>query len=134
MNSYARSGRDDAAEKVEYILNHMSSMSRDHGCCTPKGEAYSAAILAWSNSKHSNASQRADSLLSELWSLYNSTADQACLPNRATYTSAITAWARSEQSVRGAERAEELLEEMEAYYRYGYKLLGPTTACVNAVL
>ena len=132
MKSYARSDRDDAAEKAEEILSHMSSLS--HACCMPKGQAYSAAILAWSNSKHVNAGQRADALLSKLWSLYNSTEDQAYLPTRATYTSAITAWARSGQSKKAAERAEELLEEMEDYCRKGYESLGPTTACVNAVL
>ena len=73
-------------------------------------------------------------LLTELWSLYNSTQDKAYLPTRATYTSVITAWARSDQSKAAAERAEELLEEMEAYYRDGFRILGPTTACVNAVL
>lgn len=127
MNAYARSDRDDAAEKAEEILSSMTH-------ATPKGQAYSAVILAWSNSKRPDAAQRADSLLSNLWSLYNSTQDKAYLPTRATYTSTITAWARSDQSKKAAKRAEELLEEMEAYYREGYTLLGPTTACVNAVL
>jgi len=129
MNAYARSDREDAVEKVDEILSSMS-----HEYCTPKGQAYSAVILAWSNSRRPHAAERADALLNELWSLYDRTQDQAYLPTRATYTSVITAWARSDQCKEAAERAEELLEDMEAYYRDGYTLLGPTTACVNAVL
>lgn len=129
MNAYARSGRDDAAERAEEI---MASMSDDG--CEPKGQAYNAVILAWSNSRRPDAAERADWLLSKLWSLYTSTEDQAYLPTRATYTAVITTWARSNQSKKAAERAEELLEEMEKLYRDGHTLLGPTTACVNAVL
>lgn len=127
LNALARSDQQDKATRAENIFNNMPSS------CPPKGQAYSAVILAWSNSKHPDAPKRANELLEKLWSLYKTTKDKAYLPTRATYTSVISAWARSHDKA-AAERAEELLEEMEAYYRQGYTLLGPTTACVNAVL
>lgn len=136
INSLGRSDVHEAAERAEDLLHHMSSVSKVHPCCTPKGQAYSAAILAWANSKHPDAAQRADSLLSNLWSLFNNTQDKAYLPTRATYASTITAWARcSSQSTEqhAAERAEELLEEMQTFASR-YPMLGPTTACFNAVL
>jgi hypothetical protein len=133
IKSLGRLDDNDAAERAEELLHHMTTVSEEHLCCTPKGQAYSAVILAWANSKHPDAAQRADLLLTTLWFLFNSTQDKAYLPTRATYTSTITAWARSAQSTQAAERAEELLEEMEAFADQ-YPMLRPTTACVNAVL
>lgn len=131
MNAYARSDMmEDAAVRAEEVL---AFMKQNTVSCSPKGQAYSAVILAWSNSRRIDAAERADALLDELWALYNNTQEKAYLPTRATYAATITAWARSSRQ-EGAERAEELLEEMEAYYRDGYTSLGPTTACVNAVL
>ena len=133
MNTFARSTENHAAEETERILRHMEYMSKEYPRLTPKGQAYNAVILAWSNSKRPDAAEKADSLLNHLWSLYHQTQDKAYIPTRATYTTTITAWARCAPSKQAAERAEELLEEMESY-RARYPLLGPTTACVNAVL
>lgn len=126
-------GREGLAERCQDILQHMKSISETHECCTPKGQAYSAVIWAWSNSKDPNGANRADALLTELWEHFNCTQDRSYIPTRATYASTISAWARCARSKDAAERAEELLEEMESY-RELYPLLGPTTACVNAVL
>lgn len=76
---------------------------------------------------------RAEALLHKCWYVFNATGDESWLPTQATYTSVITAWARSNQKKRAAERAEELLEEME-FLHHTYPHLEPTTACVNAVL
>lgn len=128
------------ALKAEQLLRHMSDLSKEHACCTPKGQTYSAVIQAWSKTtkKRNIAAQHADDLLEELWSLYNNTQSKdrsAYIPTRATYTSTISAWARSGLKRRAAERAEELLEEMESFSRENSVImLGVTTACVNAVL
>jgi hypothetical protein len=86
-----------------------------------------------SKSKRKDAAQKADDLLTELWSHYIATDDQAYLPTRATYVSTISAWARSGLGRQAAERAEALLEEMEAH-RAQHPAMGPNTASVNAVL
>jgi pentatricopeptide repeat protein len=133
---------DNLLQKIDSLFLQMKHVSRTHPSCTPLATAYSAVILAWSKYFRAEAGQRCDDLLTELWSLHNANraADDdrievrdAFVPFKSTYIATLTALARSAGGRRAAQRAEELLEDMERRSDQ-FPHLRPDTVAVNVVL
>ena len=133
MSALALEQSDSHLEKMEGLFQQMKEHSKTRDTCRPSALVYNSLILAWSRSFREDSGTRCDELLSELWQQYNATQDSRLVPMKSTYISTLTALARSRGGVPAAQRAEELLEEMERF-RVVHPELKPTTVCVNVVL
>mmetsp|Transcript_9332 Transcript_9332/g.13254 ORF Transcript_9332/g.13254 Transcript_9332/m.13254 type:complete len:778 (+) Transcript_9332:264-2597(+) len=115
----------------------------------PDTTVYNKVMKAWAGSRRSDAGQKCEKLLREMWKIHDETKHESDIdaglnqdfpvestikPDQFSYSTVITAWARSGGGVRAAKRAESFLEEMEELYLAGHTELMPTTFCVNAVL
>lgn len=126
---------ESSLQQIERLFDRMKSLSENgqQPQLTPTASAYNLLVLALSKSSREDAGDRCCGLLSELWQKYNATSDSRFVPLKSTYVSTLTALARSGRGREAAERAEELLEEMEQR-RSKHPDLAPTTICVNIVL
>ena len=80
----------------------------------PNARSYSTVMDVWAKQSNPSAARRAELLLDRLIDKYEETGDVAMQPNVVSYNTVINAWAKAGANVEGAERAQALLEEMEA--------------------
>ena len=136
MNAWANVGDGDSAERAEALLRRMEHLhSRGEARIKPDAVAYSSAIKAWTRAASSgyrgggsrpDAPERAEALLREMERRYGETGDPDVRPDTIAYTSIIRAWTKGRGGGRGgrsgdagrmgAERAEQLLLNLEAQY------------------
>lgn len=133
METVLADDQPNMIEKLENLLERVKAAPDFESGEAPIAFGYNTLILGLSKSHGRDAGARCRELLRELWSQYNVTGDARFLPLKSSYVSTLTAIARSGTGRRAAERAEELLDEMERL-RYEHSFLGPTTLCVNIVL
>jgi hypothetical protein len=76
----------------------------------------------------------AEQLLMRMFQLHVSDTNRNAKPNAYTYEGVITAWAKSRTGIKGARRAEEILEHMNKLYESGNHDVKPLTINVNAVV
>lgn len=128
IRALTRSNRPDSHLLAENLFEYGVQHDVQFG-----SKAYNSIILSWSESHKREGAQKCVKYLYGLWELYDERQEDQYVPMRSSYISTIAALSRSRYGRRAAEKAEELLEEMETY-RVQYPHLGPNTLCVNAVL
>jgi len=111
LDAIAKSVGPLAAEELLGRLEYLHQTGT--GIDGPDVYSYTTVITAWS--KHGNrlSADRADAILQRMESLYLAGVIQA-KPNNVTYNAVISAYSRSRHGIASAEKAEKLLERMQA--------------------
>lgn len=99
----------------------------------PDNKFCNSIISIWARSMSKEGGQKCTGYLESLWGEYNRTGDPRFVPLKSSYISTITALTKSRQGRAPAEKADELLEEMEEH-RIKHPHLTPDTLIVNGVL
>jgi pentatricopeptide repeat protein len=127
MHQWARQGTPHEAER---LLREMIRSDREE--CQPDLAAFHIVLDAWSNHKSPKAPERAESILTRMWQLYES-GRVATKPTVATYTKVLECWTKSKYD--GAPtHAEGILRTMHHLYLDGHEEMLPTADNANAVM
>jgi pentatricopeptide repeat protein len=132
IRSWAKSGRVEAPEMADGLLQMMHELYSNSGWIesAPNAFSYAATMEAWSKDQHNPDSiKRIESLLEEM---KNSNLLQV-VPDRVNYQYLLTAWANSKTAT-GAEKAYDVLQEMIALYEAGNVLVAPNTSNFTRVM
>ena len=131
LHALSESQIADAPEIADELLNNLLRQGFH-----PSSDLFNLVISIWSQTGRKKASKKCIGYLEDLWSYHEQTGEDRLVPMRSSYISTIHAISRSffnRPEKEQAEKAEALLEEMEAK-RVLYKQLAPNTIAVNAVL
>lgn len=121
IRAWAKSGRMEAPEMAEGILEMMHDLHRDGWTQSgPNTLSYGVTMEAWYSSRHPDACHRIDALLQEM----KDSPLEHVVPDRIAYQYALNGWADSRSST-GADRADQILQEMVALYEGGSRLVAP---------
>lgn len=143
MVQYNGVENEGVAIQVEELLEEMRCRweSGVNPSCEPNVSTYNTILNVYATLRAPTSGTSASKLLTQMWTIHNSSAPSdptinriRLTPDRVTYATAISAWARSGRGAEGAAKAEELLEIMEGKREEGFEGLGPDTYAVNAVL
>lgn len=131
LRALSDGGADDGPDIAEDVL---SVYVQDHGSI-PTSEICNIIISVWAKSSRQEAAEKCRAHLESLWDQHSKTGDERFVPMRSSYISTIATLSRSRHRLgrENAEKAEELLEEMEEKRRK-YPQLSPNTIAVNTVL
>jgi pentatricopeptide repeat protein len=127
MHLWARQG---APHEAERLLMEMIRSDREE--CQPDLAAFHIVLDAWSKHKSPKAPERAESILTRMWQLYES-GRVAIKPTVATYTKVLECWTRSKYDGAPA-HAEGILRSMHNLYLDGHEDMLPTADNVNAIM
>ena len=121
-------GRSNCADKAEKLMNKMIHLHKNGNppCpwLKPNKVVYSSVVNCWAMSKSKGSALRAEKLLKQM------TLSTGVQPNYVTYSTVIKAWAKEGC----AERAEELLREMDNLFSNGNRRVKPNTVTYNLVI
>eukprot|EP00521_Asterionellopsis_glacialis_P017873 CAMPEP_0195303932 /NCGR_PEP_ID=MMETSP0707-20130614/33552_1 /TAXON_ID=33640 /ORGANISM="Asterionellopsis glacialis, Strain CCMP134" /LENGTH=520 /DNA_ID=CAMNT_0040367603 /DNA_START=202 /DNA_END=1765 /DNA_ORIENTATION=- len=115
MDSWVKSGEEDAPQRVEDVLRLMQDLRRDHAGLShtrPDVVSMSTLVAAWAKSGARNSASRAEGILSYM-------EEHGLSPNTITYNTVLHALAFIREEDRIA-RAESLLERMKKRYESGH--------------
>ncbi|CAB9519362.1 Pentatricopeptide repeat-containing protein [Seminavis robusta] len=137
VEAYANSGDAHNAERICERMVELYLLDDDQDV-RPTSRAFNAVINAYA--KRGDA-ERADDVFRRMESVYLTTGLEQVKPNAYNYNSLISAWANCGQEG-AAQRAEQVLERMEAAYKGGdddddsnlKMTMKPTTVTYNAVI
>jgi pentatricopeptide repeat protein len=127
MHRWVRQGKPHEAER---LLMEMIRSDREE--CQPDLAAFHIVLDAWSNHKSPKAPERAESILTRMWQLYES-GRVATKPTVATYTKVLECWTKSKYDGAPA-HAEGILQTMHNLYMDGNEDILPTADNVNAIM
>jgi hypothetical protein len=130
--AWSKSPHPDAAYRAHSILERLNDL-HDKGFLTdikPDRISYNTIIHGYARSTRTGAAKRADRVFRELLSLYESTRDESYRPDVRSYSSLLNAFANAG----AAERAEEVLLDMQKSYKADHNQVCPDTSCFNQVL
>jgi pentatricopeptide repeat protein len=117
LGAFAKNGKPDSPIVVRQLLVHMEALAETYPSVRPDyscHNAYIAALLDSRNCGHLSARQGAK-LANDYLNEMMSSLDDTVRPNTWTFNMVISAWSRSGE-VEIVERAEELVEQLEAYH------------------
>ena len=130
--AWSKSSHPEAASRAHSILQRLKDL-HDRGFLTDvKADrvSYNTIIHGYARSTQTGAAKRADLVFRELRSLYESTRDEAYRPDVRSYSSLLNAFANAG----AAQRAEEILLDMQKSYKADHNQVCPDTSCFNQVL
>jgi hypothetical protein len=111
LDAIAKSFGPLAAEELLGRLEHLHQTGT--GIDGPDVYSYTTVITAWSRQDDRLSADRADAILQRMESLYLAGVIQE-KPNNYTYNAVIIAYSRNRHGIASAEKAERLLERMQA--------------------
>ena len=132
IRSWAKSGRVEAPEMADGLLQMMHELYSNSGWIesAPNAFSYAATMDAWSKShRRPDSINRIEALLEEM---KNSSLMQV-VPDRVSYQYVLNAWANSKTTT-GGEKAFDVLQEMIALYRAGNVLVAPNASNFSRVI
>jgi pentatricopeptide repeat protein len=129
MTTLSRCGYHNAAMEAQILLDKMiHNYEAGNEDCKPDTVAFTAVISCWARGyEEEDADEKAMALLEKMKNM------DGVQPNALTYTSVLKALSRSQKGT-SAQRAEELLDEMECAYQNGNDALEPTSIHYNVVM
>lgn len=142
MNRIAVSGKADAGKEAERLLNILiDSYKNGKGNIMPDRSSFNTVIKAYArtptntkNGKHAaKDARRILSMMEDASSSGLGGIAKDIEPDKVSCTSILTAWANSGERDAG-EKAEQLLQRMEAMYSMGNQGIKPDTVTYNAVI
>mmetsp|Transcript_7420 Transcript_7420/g.10523 ORF Transcript_7420/g.10523 Transcript_7420/m.10523 type:complete len:534 (-) Transcript_7420:344-1945(-) len=115
MDSWVKSGEDDAPQRVEEVLRLMQDLRKDHAELSeirPDVISMSTLVAAWAKNGKRDSASRAEGILSYM-------EGHGLSPNTITYNTVLhaIAFSRDENKV---SRAEKLLQRMKERYESGH--------------
>ena len=139
MNVWAHSGRKDAGEKAELVLD---SLWRMHGILkmddnksrlVPDQFSYSTVISAWARSGLGQyAAEKSEKVLDQMNQYYQS-GYRKLYPTTCVMNAVLNAWAKS-KGKQGIERIEALVLRMEQLSEKGHPQLQPNIISYNTII
>jgi len=121
------------AHEAETILDALEDSGQDEGI-VPSLTIYNTVLNAWANSFQRNyAPRRADSLLERMKFLSSTGKNPAIDPDTISISSVISCHARS-KTRRGAERGEQILDEVLKLYSEGNARMKPDSIMFNCAI
>eukprot|EP00934_Nitzschia_sp_Nitz4_P005018 Nitzschia sp. Nitz4//scaffold257_size48314//9743//12325//NITZ4_007086-RA/size48314-processed-gene-0.41-mRNA-1//-1//CDS//3329544439//5008//frame0 len=122
IHAWATSGLVDAPQRAELLLQETMKALPNF---VPNEFIYTSIIAAWAKTGNANKAQ----------SWIESMRTQSNMkPDLHTWNSLLSAWARSSHGVKSAERAEEILLEMQTLYQAGELAEPPNVVSHSIVL
>jgi len=111
INAWSHSRRSDAAKRAERILIRLEDLytSSASSNIKPNAVLYTSIINCWGRSRDAAAVEHAEAIFARM---KNST-DPDMQPNEFTYAALLNAWSNSGRGIEAAERADELVQELE---------------------
>ena len=127
ITAWSRSKRSDAAHRAERILERLedlNTITKDN-MLKPNSVLYTSIIQCWGRSKDSDALERAERVFQRM----KESRDPAVTPTEHTYSALLNAYSNSGLGPKSADRADELLLEVES----SEKLRGNVYIYTNAI-
>jgi hypothetical protein len=111
ITAWSRSKRSDAAHRAERILERLERLyvKTTDSHLKPNSVLYTSIIQCWGRSKERDALDRAEAIFQRM----QQSKDPAVMPNEHTYSALLNAHGNSGLGLKSAERADELLLEVE---------------------
>ena len=124
MKCWAESGRKQAADRVEEIINKLHKRYKQ-GCeeCKPDSTAYNVAINAIARSNAPRAPERAEKLLNQMQKYCKQGKFNDLAPTVQSFTAVMLAWAHAGHPA----QAEKMLKTMHDLEEAGVVGVSPTT-------
>eukprot|EP00980_Cylindrotheca_fusiformis_P028624 scaffold22620_cov131-Cylindrotheca_fusiformis.AAC.19 len=131
INAFARSGKDNAAERAEKLLELAQEMhNKGYKGLEPNSVMYTTVIKAWAKAGNPH---RGELLLRRMYEDYALNGNTNVKPNIWTFNTVLAAWSKSSQT--GAvEDAEKLLRRMIDLSNQGLLDCQPDTVSYNCLL
>jgi pentatricopeptide repeat protein len=119
IHTWSKSGRPEAAQKAEALLQRMQDFatSWNESSLMPETRSFNSVLIAWARSKERDAPYRCEEILQRMNSLYKHRYMQ-CQPDVVSFGTVLDCWSKSRIS-EGPERAEAILRHMERLYMAG---------------
>eukprot|EP00521_Asterionellopsis_glacialis_P007905 CAMPEP_0195287934 /NCGR_PEP_ID=MMETSP0707-20130614/4795_1 /TAXON_ID=33640 /ORGANISM="Asterionellopsis glacialis, Strain CCMP134" /LENGTH=600 /DNA_ID=CAMNT_0040347739 /DNA_START=152 /DNA_END=1954 /DNA_ORIENTATION=+ len=135
LQSWARSGRQDAPPKCEKLLHSMAKLyeTTHYEPLKPRTSNFNAVLAAWSKSTSPASAQRASDVLGFMEVLSEEEGDDVARPDLVSYSTVVAALARSNDPHSG-QYAERYLRHVETAFLQGQKDLEPDTIFYNSVM
>ena len=136
ISTWARSGREDAADRAMALLNEMEDMWKTgDGDVGPYRAAYNSALNTLYNSGTEKSARGVESLLRSMDELFRSGDDRYgdMRPDAISHTSVMDAWARCGLRV-PLRRAKQILRHMRDLRDARNAAMGPDTVAYNTTL
>ena len=134
IRAWARSGRMEAPEMAEALLQLMHEYDQTYGWyeCAPNTLSYQECMDAWYRSRRPEACDEMHRLLNEM----KTSSVQQVKPDRVSYSYVINCYANNRQDRgKGSQKAYDLLMEMlQLYQEGGNELVAPNTANFSKVM
>lgn len=111
ITAWSRSKRSDAAHRAEQVLERLERLykaKKDH-LLKPNSVLYTAIIQCWGRSKDEDALDRAEAIFQRM----KESGDPDMMPTEHTYSALLNAYSYSGLGAKSAQRADELLFEVE---------------------
>ena len=146
INTWTRSGRAEAGERAERILNlllnHNSTkafvlsnelkITLDELNVVPDVISFNSTINAWSKSGVRDGAQRAEGVLTRLLAEYEKHGE--VMPNSISFSTSMQAWAKSNEPNRGS-KAQDVFDKLISIYREtNDEGLQPSESCYGALI
>ena len=111
ITAWSRSKRSDAAHRAEQVLERLERLykSKKDQLLKPNSVLYTAIIQCWGRSKDEDALDRAEAIFERM----KESGDLDMMPTEHTYSALLNAYSYSGLGTKSAERADELLLEVE---------------------
>lgn len=139
-NTWVKSKRADAGEKVLRLVNHMEDLERKSRsydgaivAIRPSSVTFNIAIKAWTTCGEERAVVEAEKLLERMSKRYID-GHRDCKPDTFTYSALIDVYASLKNLNGSAERVEEILNGMEDLYMAGDKTVKPNIFVFTSVI
>ncbi len=115
ITAWSRSKRSDAAHRAERVLERLEDLCKitKDNMLKPNSVLYTSIIQCWGRSKDSDALERAERVFQRM----KESRDLAVMPTEHTYSALLNAYSNSGLGPTSAERADELLLEVESSER-----------------
>ena len=148
INAWTKSGRTEAGERAERILNLLIDQSPqairafvqtdelkvdfDELDVAPDVISFNSTINAWSKSGNRDSPQRSEDVLRRLLAEYEKHGEVT--PNTVSFCTAMQAWAKSSEPNRGS-KARDLFDELISLYgETNNDRLRPSESCYGALI
>lgn len=122
------------SERAETVLRRMETLCEaGNKDVQPDTIAFNKVILSWANSGTKQAAARAEGILRDMESLYESGKNLAAKPDGFSYKTVLMAWSQDD-SEGALEKAQFYLDLMESNYFEGDKRMKPDLLCYKVVV
>jgi len=138
MKAWADSGRPDAGEQAQRILDLMEDWSqKGDGTVRPNSICYTTVMNAWARGTSTSswdALKRVNDILKRMEDVFAETGDPNVRPTKITYVTAMDAYSRKSRKAKAAAKSQALVDRMVRLYARDQGYVRPTRIIFNALI